>query len=170
MIFPPRWGVTSHLCSPLCPGIQNLFFPSAGRHCSFFHPPHSGNGNDVPLARGKNLPPWLVRGAAQRANCLNEIPVCDEWEWRGLLGSQDCAAADLCPVQTLKASRLVLSRRKKIWNALADIQIWKDRCVLYYLLTSLPRHPKHFLTYIIIFSAAWILGCYRQRQSKLCSS
>lgn len=73
------------------------YFPPAGHHFSLFHPLRSGNENDVPYARGKNSPPWWVRGATQRANCLNEIPVHDEWEERGLLGSQASAAACLCP-------------------------------------------------------------------------
>lgn len=87
-------GVTSHRHSPLGTGMQNLFSLS-GTPLLFFHPPRSGNENDVPLVRGKNSPPWRMRRATLRANCLNEIPVCDEWEVRGLLGSQACAAAGL---------------------------------------------------------------------------
>lgn len=58
----------------------------------------------------------------RRANCLNEIPVRDEWEVRGLLGSQACAAAGLCPVQTLKAIILCLFPIVwfKIWKALDE--------------------------------------------------
>lgn len=99
--------VTSHCCSPLSPGMHNLFPPS-GTPFFLFHPPRSWNESDVPLVRGKNSPPWRVRGATRKANCLNEIPVRDEWEVRLLLGSQACAAAGLCPVKTLKATVLCL--------------------------------------------------------------
>lgn len=119
MTFPTYWGWQAIATVLWVLGCKT-YFTSAGCHFSLFHPPRSGNENDVPLVRGKNSPPWRVRRATPRASCLNEIPVCDEWEVRGLLGNQTCAAAGLCPVQTLTATVLCLFPPDsfKLWKAL----------------------------------------------------
>lgn len=155
MTFPTYWGWQAIAAVLWVPGCRT-YFPPAGHHFSLFHPPRSGNENDVPLVRGKNSPLWRVRGATPRANCLNEIPVRDEWEVRGSLGSQACAAAGLCPVQILKATIPCLFSVVwfKIWEVLygdLDLERFSLRfCALiskflYCLPTCSSRHLQHSL-------------------------
>lgn len=116
-----------------------------GRHFSPFHLPRSGNGNDIPLKRGKNSAPWQATGATWRASCRNEIPVRDEWAVRGMLGKKKregtkkvCAAAGLRVCQSQKAAILVfLSNFDECWTAICMmdsvkrcIQILDGTCVL----------------------------------------
>lgn len=165
MTFPTYWGwqaISAVLWVPLC----KTYFPPAGHHFSPFHPPRSGNENDVPLERGKNSPPWRVRGATRRANCLDEIPVRDEWAVKGLLVSQACAAAGLCPVQSLKATipcffSVVCVKIWKVLNGDSDLDVWFSQrmcsdtsflmgvSVSYCLPTSSFRHLQYFLTWLI---------------------
>lgn len=87
MTSPTNWewlGIAAVLGIPPCKSHS----APAGRHFSPFHLPRSGNGNDIPLKRGKNSPPWRARGATWRASCRNEIPVRDEWAVRGMLGKK----------------------------------------------------------------------------------
>lgn len=126
MTCPTYWGWRANT-TVLWVSQCKTFFPPAGHHFFLFHPPHSGNENDGPLERGKNSPLWRVRGPTQRGNCLNEIPVRDEWAAGGLLGSQACAAAGLCPVRSLKATSLFFIVSPKIWKVLDgdfDVEVW----------------------------------------------
>lgn len=122
MTSPTNWewlGIAAVLGIPPCKSHS----APAGRHFSPFHLPRSGNGNDIPLKRGKNSPPWRARGATWRASCRNEIPVRDEWAVRGMLGKKGkekkvCAAAGLRLGQSQKPAILVLlSNFDECWTA-----------------------------------------------------
>lgn len=86
-------GVTSHRCSPFESQDAEPFFPPVGHHFSPFHPPQSGNEDDVPSARGQNSLPWPVKG--ERGELIASM-VCDDREVRASLGSQQSTASFTC--------------------------------------------------------------------------